>query len=251
MKRITKIAMIIFIVIIAAGLYLFAADALYVDNGGIHFEMDNILAKLNIKNSNGAIHVSERNILLDLVPPGTVVAWAGSEESIPFGWLLCNGQEIPDTVEYADLRAILGHRYVTSSVSPEVDKYRVPDMRGMFLRGIPTDGPYKSPYEVAFLEDRGMYCGQTNQLPWGIQQDGIKYTTYQDSTVKEVDGIADKCFGAYYEYADSTEKKHTLLTYIYGSVSNGYDNGNDVKTMGTNAYETRPVNHGVYYIIKY
>ena len=49
MKKIGKILIIVFAIIIAAGLYLFAADALFVDNDGIHFEMDNILAKVTIK----------------------------------------------------------------------------------------------------------------------------------------------------------------------------------------------------------
>ena len=53
------------------------------------------------------------------VPPGTIVAYWSN--SIPNGWLLCNGTAIPAGVAYDKLRALIGTN--------------VPDLRGTFLRG--------------------------------------------------------------------------------------------------------------------
>ncbi len=65
------------------------------------------------------------------LPIGTIVAYYGEIDNnvpstVPFGWLLCNNDSIPDGSEYNTLR--------------EFCKYaghpgKVPDLRGMFLRG--------------------------------------------------------------------------------------------------------------------
>jgi len=54
------------------------------------------------------------------VPTGTISAYWGNYA--PFGWLLCNGQAIPQGNMYEKLRKMTGNN--------------LPDLRGMFLRGI-------------------------------------------------------------------------------------------------------------------
>jgi len=66
-----------------------------------------------------------------VVPVGTVVAYAGDPKDIPAGWLLCNGSEVERT-RYPALAKVLGSIYGAAS-RPEV--FKLPDYRGKFLRG--------------------------------------------------------------------------------------------------------------------
>lgn len=67
-----------------------------------------------------------------LVPPGTVAAFAGSG-SAPLGWLVCNGQAKSwDDPSYRPLYDVIGTTY---GVGTEPHTFKVPDFRGMFLRG--------------------------------------------------------------------------------------------------------------------
>ncbi len=53
------------------------------------------------------------------VPPGTVVAYWG--DIAPEGWLLCNGENIPDELKYKNLRDLMGEK--------------TPDIRGRVIVG--------------------------------------------------------------------------------------------------------------------
>lgn len=76
-----------------------------------------------------------------LLPVGTIVPYAGSvwsQDDLPSGWLLCDGRQVPQESEYDQLRQLLratawGNRGAV---------VHVPDLRGMFLRGVDDpDGP--------------------------------------------------------------------------------------------------------------
>jgi microcystin-dependent protein len=62
------------------------------------------------------------------VPPGTVIAFAGNHG--PRGYLLCDGREV-DVLNYPDLFRAIGTIYGGNGTS----KFKLPDFRGMFLRG--------------------------------------------------------------------------------------------------------------------
>ena len=62
------------------------------------------------------------------VPIGTMVPYAGKD--IPAGWLACNNASYPTTT-YPELFAKIGYTYGMDDT-----KYRVPDTRGVFMRGI-------------------------------------------------------------------------------------------------------------------
>lgn len=78
-----------------------------------------------------------------LLPSGVVLPFAGS--SAPSGWLLCDGSEISQTT-YANLFAALSTTYNTQInpttgsawAAPAGGNFRVPDYRGIFLRGVGT-----------------------------------------------------------------------------------------------------------------
>ncbi len=72
-------------------------------------------------------------IKLDLggsVSIGSIETFAGVEAKIPEGYLLCNGQEVSRTT-YKDLFDVIGTTYGSSSGTT----FKVPDLRGEFIRG--------------------------------------------------------------------------------------------------------------------
>lgn len=64
-----------------------------------------------------------------LCPPGTIVAFGGA--AVPAGWLPCNGSSLPTTGNYARLFTAIGYSWGGSGGS-----FNLPDLRGMFLRGV-------------------------------------------------------------------------------------------------------------------
>ena len=64
-----------------------------------------------------------------LVPAGFVMAFA--HETIPNGWLECNGAAISRTT-YADLFSAISTHYGTGDGS---STFNIPDLRGQFIRG--------------------------------------------------------------------------------------------------------------------
>jgi hypothetical protein len=61
-------------------------------------------------------------------PVGTIVAWLADE--LPDGWRICNGDYL-STAEYPRLYQVLGTKYGGGA-----DTFRLPDLRGTFLRGL-------------------------------------------------------------------------------------------------------------------
>ena len=76
-------------------------------------------------------------------PSGTVIAFAGS--TAPSGWLICNGTAY-NQADYPDLYAALASTYNTQInpttgvawTAPSASQFRVPDYRGIFLKGVGT-----------------------------------------------------------------------------------------------------------------
>jgi microcystin-dependent protein len=62
-------------------------------------------------------------------PVGTILAFAGNGLA-PTGWLLCNGKEY-NTEEYSQL-----YKAISYSWGGQANTFRVPDLRGQFLRGV-------------------------------------------------------------------------------------------------------------------
>ncbi len=65
-----------------------------------------------------------------LVPPGTVIAFAG--DTPPEGWLPCDGSSV-SRADYPALFAAIG---TTHGEGEQVSSFRLPDFRGRFLRGV-------------------------------------------------------------------------------------------------------------------
>lgn len=65
------------------------------------------------------------------IPIGTIVSFAGEENNIPKGWLICNGQ-ILSKDKYPMLFNTIG----TIWGGTGTPNFYLPDLRGLFLRGV-------------------------------------------------------------------------------------------------------------------
>lgn len=101
-----------------------------------------------------------------LVPPGTVVAYAGPESTIPEGWLLADGSELKrDDFPrlYAAIRSAHGNGDGTST-------FHLPDYRGVFLRGV-DGGRGKDPNASGRTAAKD--GGNTGDKVGSLQEDSI------------------------------------------------------------------------------
>jgi microcystin-dependent protein len=80
----------------------------------------------------GHLYLTKMNtpppILPKDLPIGTIVPFAGT--SMPDGWIACDNKSYPPTT-YPELYAKIGYTYGMDGM-----KFRVPDTRGVFMRGI-------------------------------------------------------------------------------------------------------------------
>ena len=86
-------------------------------------------------------NVSGRPDLSALIPPGTIIHYAG--RTVPSGWLICNGANVSRT-DYAALFAAIGTTYGAGNGSTT---FGLPNLNGRFLEGTTSTsevGTYKS-----------------------------------------------------------------------------------------------------------
>jgi microcystin-dependent protein len=155
-----------------------------------------------------------------LCPPGTVVAYMGLGTAVPAGWLLCDGKSYSRNAPYDKLYAVIG----SASGSADTANFNVPDLRGMFLRGVDGNA------------GRDLDSGtRTALIPGGNA--GNQVGSFQ---------------------ADAF-KSHTHTTNLLGGWSTRYVNYNgsggsygfqETASSATGGSETRPINTYVNYIIK-
>lgn len=106
-----------------------------------------------------------------LFPAGMVSPFAGPTENIPSGWLLCDGSEISRT-EYSNLYEAIG---VCWGVGDGATTFNLPDLRGMFLRGVSGDSNNDpDAAERVVLNDNG---GNTGNNVGSYQGDAIRNIT--------------------------------------------------------------------------
>lgn len=100
-------------------------------------------------------NVSGRPDLSALIPPGTIIHYAG--RTVPSGWLICNGANVSRT-DYAALFAAIGTIYGTGD---GVTTFGLPNLNGRFLEGTTYTGSVGT-YHSAGLPN---ITGQINKLP--------------------------------------------------------------------------------------
>lgn len=103
-----------------------------------------------------------------LYPAGMISPFAGPVENIPYGWMLCDGSEISRS-EYANLYNAIG---VCWGIGDGSTTFNLPDMRGMFLRGVSGDSGNDADADGRMvLNDNG---GNTGNNVGSYQGDAIR-----------------------------------------------------------------------------
>jgi microcystin-dependent protein len=153
------------------------------------------------------------------IKAGTVQAWAGA--TVPTGWLECDGSAYAQTT-YPQLYAALGSTWATCArqdgtggnySAPTAGNFRVPDLRGVFLRGVGTSSDSAGNGDVT------------------VTLAGFQDDTFKAHSHAQTGGTS---AGAFNTFAWSSYSPQTMNT----------------NTQDTGGTETRPRNVGVKYIIK-
>lgn len=173
-----------------------------------------------------------------LFPPGMVSPFAG--DSIPAGWLLCDGSAISRT-EYANLYSAIG---VSWGVGDGLTTFNLPDMRGMFLRGVSGDsGNDEDADGRIVLHDNG---GNT----------GNQVGSYQGDAIRNITGAVHHNIQGHMGWGSQTEGAMTWIDE-HGDASwedstPGYSGISfDASRVVPVGSDNRPKNVYVNYIIKY
>lgn len=161
-------------------------------------------------------------------PAGIIAPFAGT--SAPSGWLACDGSAVSQTT-YATLYAAIGATWNTGGEG--AGNFRLPDLRGMFLRGTGTNATGSS--SGAAGPSVGAYAADTYlNHSHAITDPGHTHTyTVVNASSQATGGSG----SAYFNSATTTS-----------TVSN--TTGISVNTSTTGGTETKPKNYGVLYIIK-
>ena len=165
---------------------------------------------------------------------GIIVPFAGAVNKIPAGWLLCDGAAISRS-EYANLYNAIG---VCWGVGDGSTTFNLPDLRGMFLRGVSGNSG-----NDADADSRGMLNengGNTGNNVGSYQGDAIRNITGQFAGVEN----GAYSLGAFYTIAGGYRGSGKL------------DNDNPVIDFNASRVvpvgsDNRPKNVYVNYIIKY
>ncbi len=178
------------------------------------------------------------------VPIGCVQAYAG--DKIPTGWVECNGQEYNKT-KYPELYKAIGTSWGGSG-----DMFRVPDLRGQFLRGVSGTQTTDPNSEGRTAKYSGGNSG--NQV--GSYQDDATALPNKELILKAEKagshshawggtgwGAGDK-YDSGHGRVDANTPKHRWPTSQDG------EHEHNVRVIGGGDAETRPKNANVIFIIR-
>jgi microcystin-dependent protein len=181
--------------------------------------------------------------LNDNLPIGSVIIWAGDPNELPSSWKVCNGKELLKT-DYATLYGILG-TYWNNDKGDQTNFFRIPDLRGVFLRGV-NDGRTGN-YSDKDSKNRFRLNGSqdlTLNSPGSFQQEAIAKHSHQ---------IVQQSWGGVYTtpqgISGNTSDKDG--NFDSSQLSTGIDRNNVPLVIAEfGGEETHPVNAYVYFVIK-
>lgn len=171
------------------------------------------------------------NVVNDANLVGTVIAFFGTPANVPAGYLLCDGASLSRST-YARLFNVIG----TANGTADVLSFNVPDLRGMFLRGV--DGATANDPDAG-ARTAANAGGNTGDNVGSAQSDTID--AHQHLTNINTPGNGGGgAFGS--SIGVSTH-------YVMWGSNEGVTYA--AKTSSIGGSETRPKNVYCYYIIKY
>ena len=167
-------------------------------------------------------------------PTGTILPYMGEEA--PAGWLMCNGQTIPNNYFHTDLISLVGNS--------------TPNLNAMFLRGTGTRSVSSKSYSG---EDLGNYGYDRNPnhrhninvttSEAGEHRHPIRRDSYGSSDGFALYSTSNSDEGFYNENNDNLMARN-------GNHSHNFSGNTSYSGTFINTWEQRPVNYGVNYIIK-
>lgn len=192
--------------------YSASGELRFIASGPSNLELDGYVITSNLiplLNAAGSI--------LDATPCGGMITWTAS--SVPSNYLLCDGSEYASS-SYPDLYAVIGTNYNTGGETAG-GYFRVPDMRGVYAKGMGQNGILGANYTGASGTPQVDIFQTHSHNVFGSQAGsgalGQRYTTLTN----DADNIS----------LQSEFRATTLLTGRSGNI-------------------TEPANVGVWYIIK-
>lgn len=166
---------------------------------------------------------------------GMIAPFAGPEDKIPAGWLLCDGRAVSRT-DYQNLYNAIGIAWGKGNGS---STFNLPDLRGMFLRGVSGNS------------DNDPDKGNREALANNGGNIGNNVGSYQGDAIRNITG---KTNGAWSDYScegvfNNTGVKNQGTFYSWSNCWSRleFDASRVVPVGGDN----RPKNVYVTYIIKY
>ena len=169
------------------------------------------------------------------VPVGTIVAFAGQANRIPRGWVECNGVQL-DKTAFPKLFEAIGTVWGGSGTP----HFFLPDLRGMFLRGVSGDtdrDPEKNDRYSPQLSHAPSNPGNRGNDVGSLQNHAFKIHTHRPNLGGNflMDGNSGSPIANYFVPAGGGG----ALKY-WGTTAE----------EGQSAAETRPINANVFYIIR-
>ncbi|MBB4077068.1 hypothetical protein GGR08_001385 [Bartonella fuyuanensis] len=186
--------------------------------------------------------------VIPVCPPGTIVAFG--MQVLPKGWLLCDGKAYLRS-EYRALYDAIGTRWGSSE---NYSKFNVPDLRGVFLRGVDNGGGY-SDRRIDYLRYLGTLQNDSMRKH---DHSGAKFTFLNN------DGHTDNWYGnvtVFWGYEFNEQQRLKLAEYLKVSAKDirlnhkmtfpiSYIHMRDVALESSSDSETRPINMSVVFGIK-
>ena len=189
-----------------------------------------------------------------VLPSGMIIAFAGTREKVPDGWMLCDGRTLSRT-EYPALYNAIGTNWGHGDGS---STFHLPDLNGMFLRGVDYAGKHDDDRNNRFAKYPG---GATNVSVGSYQGESLRGHDHGGKTgsagatqAKIVNGSQQVGWQPQAKYDDVRGWSPNVVdaahpnspgSYIYAEIPNHFHTIN--KDGGA---ETRPDNAFVNYIIK-
>ncbi len=180
-------------------------------------------------------------------PPGSIMPFAGN--SVPEGWLLCNGSTVDRIGKYSKLFSAIGEAWGQGDNN---STFNLPDLRGQFLRGVSggtNDDPERGDRTA---KNTG---GNTGDNVGSYQNDNIKSHNHSANTSSAgnhkhpLNGNAVRNGGSW----DDGDDKDNIFDIDNPIKETKYagTHTHSVTVYSTGGPETRPKNAYVNYIIKY
>lgn len=189
-----------------------------------------VVSSASMKTTLDEIQTRLSDLETNAIPPGTIAAYGG--ETVPTGWLLCDGAAVSRN-QYARLFNAL---QISWGGGDGVNTFNVPDLRGMFLRGTDRgagrdpDVSTRTPINAGGAS--GDNVGSVETAAFGTHAHGVPINTPGNGGGSVWGNIP-------------LNNPNTM----WGS-SNG-NAGYVQRSEPVGGTETRPLNANVHYIVKY